>query len=63
LDDRVVVDHDGRTRAHGSAARPNHVCRTYRSQAVKLTEGEVVTPKHAIEVRQRRRIGRRFDPK
>ena len=59
----MVVDRDGRTRAHRSAARPNHVCRTYRSQAVRLTEGEVVTPKHAIEVRQRRRIVRRYDPK
>jgi hypothetical protein len=37
LADRVVVDHDRRTRAHRSAARRNHVCRTGRFQAVKLT--------------------------
>ena len=34
-----------------------------RFQAVRLTEGEVVKPKHAINVRQRRRIVRGYDPK
>ena len=63
LDHRVVVDHDGRTRARRSAARRNRVCRTGRSQAVKPTGGEVAKPKHAVEVRQRRRIVRRYGSK
>jgi hypothetical protein len=63
LDDRVVVDHDGRTHAHWSAARLDYVCRTISFQVVTLTEGEVVKPKHAIAVRQRRRIVRRYESK
>ena len=62
LDDRVVVDHDGRTQATGrprastaSAARP--------LPSGEAHGGEVAKPKHAVEVRQRRRIVGRYDPR
>ena len=58
----MVVDRDGCSHAHRSAARLSYVFRTDSSQVVKLTGGEVVTPKHAVEVRQRRRVVRRYGP-